>query len=151
MVHHTKKHSKSHKRHSQRRNRHKPTLKHNAYRITEHHLSKRPQRSMRNIHYSVLPLLPKHRSPVKSVKKNRMAMEPTRASIARGAKSAYQERKELEALIKNQEKQEKELEKKEKKEQKERKVAHVAAMSNLNDLFSRMNIQRGNNNANMSS
>jgi len=148
MAHRTKKRSKSHKR-SQRKNRHKPTLKHNAYRIVERHLSKRPERSMRNIHYSVLPILPKHRSPLKSAKKNRMHMEPSRASIARGAKAAYQERKELEAILKGLEKEEKEQEKQQEKQQKEHKAAQAAAMSDLNDLFGRMNLRRPNHNANM--
>lgn len=158
MAHHTKKHSKAHKAHkakSQRRNRHKPTLKHNAYRILEHYVSKRPQRSMRNIHYSVLPILPKHRSPLKSAKKNRMIQEPSRASIARGSKSAYQERKELEALVKQWEKEEekerRKHEREEKEEKEEQKAAQAAAMSDLNAMFARMNLRRPNNNANMSS
>jgi hypothetical protein len=160
MAHHTRKHKKhtthtKHKARSQRKNRHKPTLKHNAYRILEHYVSQRPQRSMRNIHYSVMPVLPKHRSPLKSAKKNRMAQEPSRIMAARSAKSAYQERKELEALVKQLEKEEekehKQKEKEEKKEKEEQKAAQAATMSNLNDLFARMNLRRPNNNANMSS
>lgn len=106
---------------------------------------------MRNIHYSVLPLLPKHRSPQKSAKKNRMYLEPTRASIPRGAKAAYQERKEVEALARELEKQEEREVKQEKMKREEQKAAHAAAMSNLNDLFARMNLRRLNHNVNMSS
>lgn len=148
MPHHSSR-RRSHRSHRAHRKSRKanirPTLKRNAFRIVNRHLSKRPARSMRNIRYAVLPLLPTDRpSSHSSPHKYKMNLERTRPSTARQAKSAYQERKEAEALQREQERLQREAEKAERSalrhEKQEKKAAHAAAVSDLNDMFSRMEI-----------
>lgn len=156
MPHHTKSsrsRRRSHRRSHHHRSHKQPTLKRNAYRIVRHQLSRRPARSAKNIHYAIRPLLPVRPSPPSPPRVQRMNLEPTRQSLGRRAKTAVQERAIAEAAAKEQERLQKEQEKEAaaalRHSKKEKKAAHAAAVSNLDDMFSKMSFGPGQGQSHM--
>ena len=140
MPHHTAK-RKSHR--STKAFSKRPTLKEHGFRIVHHNLPlKGNRRSMKNIHRSISHLLPRSLNK----RANQMNLvRNTRASLHRSAKVAYQQRKEEEKMLEQLKKEEKKEEEKLKqvrkniREQvKEQKAAHAAAVSNLDDMLSKM-------------